>query len=130
MIQARFIVEAQGKPKSFVENTLKKHIETMKGVKDLEIYDEHWEPTEEMDGIFSALVDVGIKVPDFETFIAALIGVAPSAVIVEEPEKLEIKLSELQTAVNDIVALYHAFAQKNAELTRALELLRARLKKS
>jgi hypothetical protein len=127
MIQSRFIVEAQGTPKSFVENSLKKHIETMKGVKGLEIYDEHWEPTEEVNGLFSALVDMGIKVPDFETLMAAVIGIAPSAVIIEEPEKIEIKLPELQNGVNDVITLYHAFGQKIAALQRENEILKKKL---
>ncbi len=124
MIRARFIVEAQGKPKSFVENTLKKQIEAIKGVKGIKVYDEHWEPTEEVEGLFSALVDIGLELADFETLVGALIGIAPSAVVMEGPERIEVKLSELQTAVNDIVALYHAFAQKNAQLERHIALLK------
>ena len=128
MIKSRFIVEAQGVPKSFVENSLKKHIENMKGVKGLTISDEHWEPTEKTEsGLFSALADIGVEVPDFETLIAALVGIAPSAVVVEGPEKIEIKLPELQNGVNDIVTLYHAFGQKIAALERENKILKQKL---
>ena len=93
MIDARFIIEAQGRPKSFVENVLKQHVEKMKMIEGVEVYDEHWEPTEEIErGIFSALVDVGVKVDDFETFFALVLGFAPSAVIVQSPEKIAIEL--------------------------------------
>ena len=122
MIQSRFIVEAQGKPESFVDSTLKKHIEKMKGVKGIEIYDIKQEPTEKMDeGYFSALADVGIRCQDFEVFVAALIGFAPTAVIVEEPKTVEVDIRELQNISNDLVQIFHAFAQANAQLRMKLK---------
>lgn len=116
MIQARFIVEAQGRPKSFVDQSLKKHVEKMKMMKELEVFDVKWESTEEMDGLFSALADVGIRAKDFEAFFAALMGFAPTAVVVERPEKVEVEMREIQNVTNDIVQLFHALAQANAEL--------------
>ena len=41
MIEARFILEAQGRPKSYVENALKELIEKMKMMKGAEVFDEH-----------------------------------------------------------------------------------------
>lgn len=122
MIQARFIVEAQGKPESFVENTLKKHIEKMKGVKGIEVFDVKNEPVEKADGgFFSALVDVGVRTQDFETFVAALLGFAPTAVIVEEPDRVEVDMRELQNISNDLVQMFHAFAQANAKMRMKLQ---------
>lgn len=121
MIQARFIVEAQGRPKSFVDQSLKKHVEKMKMMKEFEVYDIKWEPTEEVDGLFSALADVGVKAKDFEVFYAALMGFAPTAVVVEKPEKLEVELREIQNVTNDIVQLFHALAQANAEMKLRLQ---------
>ena len=117
MIQARFIIEAQGKPESFVKNSLKKLIEKLKGVQGVEIYDEHWEPIEEQEsGLLSGLVDLGLRVQDIETFFAIILGFGPSAIILEEPAKLEIKMSELQNITNDVIEVLHAFARANAEL--------------
>lgn len=121
MIQSRFIVEAQGKPESFVNSTLKKHIERMKGVKGIDVYDIKQEPTEKMEeGYFSALADVGLRCQGFEVFVAALIGFAPTAVIIEEPDKIEVDMRELQNISNDLVQIFHTFAQANAQLRMKL----------
>ncbi len=117
MIRARFIIESQSNKKSLAENFLKRSIEVMKQVKGVKIYDEHWEPTEKLDsGLYSSLVDLGLEIPDFETFFALLLGFAPSAVVIEEPEKLEVKAFELQNVANDVVTMLHNFAQANLEL--------------
>ncbi|MBR9689842.1 MAG: hypothetical protein GOV01_03030 [Candidatus Altiarchaeota archaeon] len=129
MIQARFIIEAQGKPKSFVENTLKQHIEKIKMMKDIKVADTKWEETEEInEQYFSALADVGISAPNFETFFAALMGAAPTAVVVEKPEKMSVELRELQNVSNDLVQMFHLFAQANAEMRMANKELQQKFK--
>jgi len=121
MIQSRFIVEAQGKPESFVNSTLKKHIEKMKGVKGIEVYEVKQEPTEKVEeGYFSALADVGLRCDGFEVFVAALIGFAPTAVIIEKPDTVEVDMRELQNISNDLVQIFHTFAQANAQLRMKL----------
>jgi hypothetical protein len=116
VIKARFIIESQGKPKSFVESTLKKHIENIRGVEGIKVCDTKLQPTEERDGMFSALADVGVEAKTLEHFFGALIGLAPTAVIVESPAKIEANLGEVQNISNDIVQLFHAFAQANSEM--------------
>ncbi len=119
MIEARFIIESQGKPASYVNNSLKKHIEAMKGLNGLELFDINFEEAEEVDkGIFSALVDTGVKAEDFETFFAAILGFAPTAVIVQKPEKLTVHMRELQNIANDVITMFHRFAQANELLRR------------
>ena len=117
MIEARFIIEAQGRPKSYVENALKELVEKMKMVKGAEIFDEHWEPTEEIEkNLFSGLVDVGVRVENIEVFFALILGFGPSAVVIQKPEKMEITMAQLQNVANDVINLLHAFAQANARL--------------
>ncbi len=123
MIQARFIVESQGKPKSFVENSLKKHIEKLKTLKGANLYDIKFEPTEEIDGIFSSLADVGVKAENFEIFFTLLMGLAPTAVIVEKPAKIEVELREIQNITNDTIQMFHAFAQANHSLRMKLQTI-------
>lgn len=119
MIEARFIIESQGKPSSYVTNSLKKHIEAMKGLDGLEIFDTDYEEVEEVgNGMFSALVDVGVKALDFETFFAAVLGFAPTAVILQKPDKISVNMRELQNISNDVVTMFHRFAQANEILKR------------
>ena len=119
MIEARFIIESQGKPASYVNNSLKKHVEAMKGLNGLEVFDVNFEEAEEVEkGIFSALVDVGVKTSDFETFFAAILGFAPTAVILQKPNKITVEMRELQNISNDIITMFHRFAQANEILRR------------
>ena len=119
MIEARFIIESQGKPASYVNNSLKKHVEAMKGLNGLEVFDVSFEDAEEVDnGLFSALVDVGVRTDDFETFFAAILGFAPTAVILQKPEKITIQMRELQNISNDVITMFHRFAQANEILRR------------
>jgi len=116
MIQARFIIETQGNKKNYVENVLKKHVEQMKMMKGVEVYDVKFEPTEKVGELFSALADVGIKTESFEAFFAALMGFAPTAVVFESTEPITVEIRELQNVTNDIMQLFHLMAQKNLEL--------------
>lgn len=117
MIEARFIIESQGKPSSYVTNSLKKHVESMKGLEGLEVFDIEFEDCEEIgDGFFSALVDVGVRASDFETFFAAILGFAPTAVVVQKPEKITVEMRELQNISNDVITMFHRFAQANEVL--------------
>ncbi|MBR9680938.1 MAG: hypothetical protein GOU98_03890 [Candidatus Altiarchaeota archaeon] len=125
MIKARFIIEAQiGTPKGEdhkklikkVELGLKKHIEEVKQIKGLTVYDEHWEKTEDIEGVLSALVDIGIETKTFEKFFSSILRAAPTAVVMEEPKTIEVKMGEMQNVVNDFVQLFHLFAQANANM--------------
>ncbi|MBR9679421.1 MAG: hypothetical protein GOU99_00010 [Candidatus Altiarchaeota archaeon] len=117
MIKARFIIEAQGQPKSFVKNSLKQLIEKIKGVQGVEVYDEHWEDVEKQEsGLLSGLVDIGISSVDAETFFAIMLAFGPSAIILEEPAELKISMGQMQNITNDIIEVLHAFARANAEL--------------
>ena len=125
-IHVRFIVETQGNKENDVKNVLKKHVEQMKMMKEIDVYDVKWEPTEEVDGMFSALADVGIKTKNFEAFFAALMGFAPTAVIFESTDKVEIEIRELQNITNDIMQLFHLMAQQNLKLKLKLNALQSK----
>jgi len=116
-INARFIIEAQGKPKEFVEKSLRSHIEKMKAQPGVEIYDEKYgPPVTTKEGLFSGLADVGIKVKNFETISAMVLAYGPSAVVILGPEKIEITSREVQNTMNDIATILHTFAQANLDL--------------
>lgn len=116
-INARFIIEAQGKPKEFVEKSLRSHIEKMKAQPGVEIYDEKYgPPVTTKEGLFSGLADVGIKVKNFETISAMVLAFGPSAVVILGPEKIEITSREVQNTMNDIATILHTFAQANLDL--------------
>jgi hypothetical protein len=121
MIQARFIIETQGNKKNDVENVMKKHVEDMKHFKGVKVYDVKFERTEEVDGLFSSLADIGIKTKEFEPFFAAMLGFAPTAIVFESTDPVTISIAELQNVTNDVMQLFHLIAQKNLQLRLQLD---------
>lgn len=121
-INARMIIEAQGKPAEFVSESLKKLTEKMRSISGVEVYDErHEHPVEteiksDQGKIFSGLADVGVRVKDFETLTAIVIGFGPSSVIILEPDQIEISARELQNIMNDLAGVLHTLANANLDL--------------
>ncbi|HDR53777.1 MAG TPA: hypothetical protein ENN60_03885 [archaeon] len=119
MIEARFIMEYFDSSKSLAENHLKKRVEVLKGLKEIEIFDEHWEETQQMeDGTFSALIDLGIRTKSIEAFFAIIMGFTPTAVIIQKADKLQVGMKELQNVSNDTVTVIRNFARANSQLRK------------
>ncbi len=121
-INARLIIEAQGKPAEFVSDSLRKLIERMKALDGVEVRDEKHEAPIETEirsnqgKIFSGLVDVGVRVKDFETLTALVLGFGPSSVIILEPDKIEISSREIQNVMNDLAGVLHNLAGTTLDL--------------
>lgn len=121
-INARLIIEAQGKPAEFVSDSLKKLVERMKSLAGVEVHDEKHEPPIETEiqssqgKIFSGLVDVGVRVKDFETLTAVVLGFGPSSVIILEPDRIEISSREIQNVMNDLAGVLHNLAGTTLDL--------------
>lgn len=127
-IDARMILEAQGAPKEKVEAALKRLIEELGKQEGSKIYETKFEPVTEKDGFFSFLVDVGMKFQDFENLISIILNFGPSALLVNEPEKLEISSREIQNVVGDITAIIHTLAQDNVMLRLQNQAMLKKLK--
>lgn len=121
-INARMIIEAQGKPAEFVSTSLKKLTEKMREMHGVEVYEEKHEPPVETEikstqgKIFSGLADLGVRVKDFETLTTLVIGFGPSSVIILEPDRIEISARELQNIMNDLAGVLHHLANSNLDL--------------
>jgi len=116
-INARLVIEAQGKPAEYVKERLETHVAKIKEVPGAEVYEAKFdEASEVQEGLFSSLVDVGVKADNFETLAALVIGFGPSAIVIMEPDRIEITARELQNSLNDVAALLHNLAQSNLDL--------------
>lgn len=116
-INVRFIVEAQGKPESHVLNNLKAVKSQIASIKGVEIYDETQEdPQKISDQIFSALLDLGLVVEDVELLMQLVLRYGPSAVLVIEPETIELEFRQLQNVINDVTVFLHKLSQQNLKL--------------
>jgi hypothetical protein len=121
-IKARLIFEAQGKPKNQLEDSMKELVERIKTFGGAEVFDVKHEPAIVFKGtdMFSALSDVGIETEKFSTLFGLVLTFGPSAIIVLEPDKFEVQISELQLALNDLSHILHGMA--NETLASRLQL--------
>lgn len=124
IIKARLIFEAQGKPKNGVEDSLMKLADGIKKIPGIEVFDVVKEPAILVKGtdLFSGLVDVGIQTKKFEKLFTAVLSFGPSAIIVLEPEKVEVSMGELQLALNDLAQILHGMATE--ALSSKIQLLK------
>lgn len=124
LIKARLVFEAQGKPQKGVENSLMKMVDSIKEVSGVEVLDVVKEPAIPVKGtdLFSGLVDVGVQTEKFEKLFFVVLSFGPSAIIVLEPDKLEVGLSELQLALNDLAQVLHGMATE--ALASKLQLIK------
>jgi hypothetical protein len=128
-IDARLILEAQGAPKEKIEESLKRLIEELEKQDGCKVYDKKFQETTEPEpGFFSLLVDVGCKFKDFENLFSIVMNFGPSAVVINEPEKLQVGAGELQNALGDMTAILHTFAQENGFLRLQQRELVAKLR--
>ena len=131
-IDVRFIIESQGKPKEAVTKSLETLVEKLRTVQGVELYDTKYADVEANEqGLFSGLVDMGMRVDTFGKLTMITLSFGPSAIIVLGPDKIEIPNREVQNLLNDIANMLHDFTQANLKLkiTNAL-LTRNKIVKS
>jgi hypothetical protein len=124
MIKARLVFEAQGKPQKGVEDSLMRLVDGIKKVPGVEVFDVVKEPAIVVKGtdLFSGLVDVGIQTKHFEKLFTVVLSFGPSAIIVLEPDKVAVGISELQLALNDLAQVLHGMATE--ALTSKIQLIK------
>jgi hypothetical protein len=116
-IDVRFILESQGRPKEVVTKSLETLVDALKKAKNVDVYETKYSDVEAKEhGLFSGLVDVGLKCDSFETLTVLTLKLGPSAVIVLGPDKIEVTNRDIQNLLNDIATLLHEFAQANLNL--------------
>ncbi len=118
-IKARLIIESQGTKADVVKKSLKRHIEMMKKIKGGKIGDikeEEAQQSKDTQGLWSALIDVGLTADDFESLMAFVLGAGPTSIIILEPQNLKISSRELQNITNDFANLIHGMAKLNVKL--------------
>jgi hypothetical protein len=123
MIKARLVFEAQGKPPKHLEQTMKKMVDKIRAVQGVEVFDVKEEPAILVKGtdLYSGLVDVGIQTEKFDKLFFVVLSFGPSAIIVLEPDHIDVKVSELQLALNDLSQVLHGMA--NEALTSKMQLI-------
>ena len=113
-IKARLVFEAQGKPQKHLEEAMKKMVDEIRKVPGIDVFDVKHEPLIVLKGtdLYSGLVDVGIETDKFDKLFFLVLSFGPSAIIVLEPNKTEVDISELQLALNDLAQVLHGMANQ------------------
>ncbi len=120
-IDVWFVFEAMAVTKEITENALKKHVEKLKKVKSVVVYDVDFKepikvenPPVKVPEAWSQVVEVKLAVKSFFDLINLTILYAPSAIEIIEPKSMTIKIDEAQNVVNIIAGLIHRFASAGA----------------
>lgn len=107
-IYLRAIIEIVGKPKEYVEETVKGHIENIKKeTKKYTIITDTFEPPEEQDNYFSAFSEIEFLAKNVDAMIGFCFDYMPSSIEILEPEKMVVKSSDLSGFLNDLQARLH-----------------------
>ncbi|MFC2143433.1 hypothetical protein ACFLQN_03470 [Candidatus Aenigmatarchaeota archaeon] len=120
-IEASFSVEALGIDKETVETALKEHIEKMKKIKSVFVYETEYKetikvekPFKNIDIAYSQVVELKLFMKDMYSLMTAIVLYGPSALEILSPEHKEIKLNEIQNIAVSLSSLVHQFAAAGA----------------
>ena len=104
----RIIIEVVGKPKEYVEESLKLHLDKIKSDKTYLIAKETIEPAEKQENYFSTFAEIELLVKKSSDIIALCFDYMPSSVEILAPERMIIKNNEFAGFLNDLQARLHA----------------------
>ncbi|MBN2367786.1 hypothetical protein JXC34_02115 [Candidatus Woesearchaeota archaeon] len=107
-IHVRVIVEIVGKPKEYVEETLKGHLKNIKADKSIIFVKEEIEPAEKSDDYFSSFAELEILLKNPNELLSFCFDYMPSSVEIIEPERLYLNNQDFSQFLNDMQARLHA----------------------
>ena len=112
-----FSIEALAVDKEVVESAMKKHVEKMKAVKDIMVYESTFsetikvqKPMKNIEEAYSQIVKVKFFVKTLSTLISVVMTYGPSSVEIIGPDKKEMNIAETQDIVNLLAGIVHQFA--------------------
>lgn len=105
MIHIRAIIELVGKPKDYIETTIKDYIKQIK--KAYLVTSEHFEEAEEKDNFFSSFAELEILMKNTEEIMSFSFDYMPASIEILEPEDVVLKNNELTGFINDFLMRMH-----------------------
>ena len=106
-IRCRTIIEVLGKPKEYVEDSLKQYIEHIKKDSELVVLNEDYSEMEEQGKLWSKFVELDIVIKGTSKLISFCFEYMPSSIEVMKPEQLIMTNAELSNFLNDLQARLH-----------------------
>jgi hypothetical protein len=106
-IRCRTIIEILGKPKEYVEDSMKQYIEHIKQDSELVILSEDYSEIKEQGNLWSKFVELDLVIKGTKKLISLCFEYMPSSIDVIKPEQLVMPNSELSSLFNDLQARLH-----------------------
>lgn len=124
MIQARFIIQTMGTPKSLLEKTIQTMLKTLKET--YKTKDEHIEkPTKTGKELYASFLEITIEFKTLEEYFLFMISYTPTSAEIIKPYKFEISAGELENFSNDFLGKLHDL-DKQLKTQKALNKILAR----
>ncbi len=112
-----FSIEALAVDKEVVENALKKHVEKMKAIKDVFVYETDFseiikveKPMKNVEEAYSQVARVRFFAKTLSLLISVVMTYGPSSIEIISPDKKDISIAEIQDIANLLAGIVHQFA--------------------
>lgn len=106
-IRCRTIIEVLGKPKEYVEKSIKDYVEHIRKDEELVILNEEYSEIREQGKLWSQFVELELVIKGTQKLIAFCFDYMPSSLEVVKPEHLIMTNPELSSFLNDLQARLH-----------------------
>ena len=106
-ILSRVIIEVAGKPKEYIEKTIKLVIDKIKEEKGVKVEKQELFDAKEKDGIWSTYTELEVLTKDISTLIGLCFDYMPSSVEIIEPSNLKFDTNSIGNVLNDLVMKLH-----------------------
>jgi hypothetical protein len=128
-IRIRAVLEIIGKPKEYVEASLKKYVDQMKENENLMIISEHMEEAQENKGVWSSFAELEVVVKGLRDLIAFCIDYMPASIEILKPEKFDFNDGVFTNFMNDILSKLHSVDMVAKQLGTENTFLKANMNK-
>lgn len=106
-IRCKTIIEILGKPKEYVEKSIKEYIEHIKKDSELVVLDEYHSESKEQGKLWSNFVELDLVIKGTRKLIGFCFEYMPSSMEIIKPEHLIMTNPELSRFLNDLQARLH-----------------------
>ncbi|MEM2131469.1 MAG: hypothetical protein QXR96_03015 [Candidatus Woesearchaeota archaeon] len=103
-IYTRIVLEIVGKPKEYVEESLKDYLKKIKEDKNHIVVSEHNEKAEKNEELYSAFSELEILFKNSKSILDFIYDYMPSSIEIIEPEDIILKNTDYSNFLNDLLA--------------------------
>jgi len=112
------VIEIAGKPPEYIKEVLEKAIEQLEKEEGSKLINKtfHDPQLDAEKNLYSAFVEVELKVNSLPTLVCLILEYLPSSIEIIKPSEMHLQISEVNNLVNDLAAKMH----KVTDLTRRI----------